>query len=71
MLLFATCIPDQAFSMVASNVGERKFMQATRSSHLDDHGHNDDVGGGYDAKGNDDHVGNDDVDDDVADHIDG
>ena len=46
-------------------------MQATRSSHLDDHGHNDDVGGGDDAKGNDDHVGHDDVDDDVADHIDG
>ena len=45
--------------MVASNVGERKFMQATRSSHLDDNG---DVGGGDDAKGNDD---------DVADHIDG
>ena len=67
MLIIATCIPDQAFSMVASNVGERKFMQATRSSHLD----NDDVGGGDDAKGNDDHVGNDDVDDDVADHIDG
>ena len=57
--------------MVASKVGERKFMQATRSSHLVDRGHNDDVGGGDDAKGNDDHVGNDDVDDDVADHIDG
>ena len=71
MLLFATCIPDQAFSMVASNVGERKFMQAARSSHRDEHGHNDDVGGGDDAKGNDDHVGHDDVDDDVADHIDG
>ena len=54
--------------MVASNVGERKFMQATRSSHLD----NGDVGGGDDDHvDNDDHVGNDDVDDDVADHIDG
>ena len=57
--------------MVASKVGERKFMQATRSSHLVDRGHNDDVGGGDDAKGNDDHVGNDDVDDVIADHIDG
>ena len=59
--------------MVASKVGERMFMQATRSSHLVDRGHNDDVGGGDDAKGNDDHVGNgnDDVDDDVADHKDG
>ena len=36
MIILPTCIPAQAFSMVASKVGDREFMQATLSSHLRD-----------------------------------
>ena len=34
MMMMMTCIPAQAFSMVASKVGDKELMQATLSSHL-------------------------------------
>ena len=57
IMTMMTCIPAQAFSMVASKVGDKKFMQATLSSHLcdklDDDVNGHDVNGG-DVTGNDD-----------------
>ena len=51
MISLTTCIPAQAFSMVASKVGDREFMQATLSSHLHD---KDDCVNGKDVNGEDD-----------------